>query len=80
MTVLRHTDKLGQVGVGQSLLGLLEPHPGHGEDLEALHHPGAREQVADQREGQGQGGVRRPRNLILEFINFHIETTCVNLK
>ena len=67
MTVLRHTDELGQVGVGQSLLGLLQPHPGHGEDLEALHHPGAREQVADQREGQGQGGVRRPRNLILEL-------------
>ena len=80
VTGLRHTDKLGQVGVGQSLLGLLQPHPGHGEDLEALHHPGAREQVADQREGQGQGGVRRPRNLIREFINIHIETTCLNLK
>ena len=80
MTVLRHTDELGQVGVCQSLLGLLEPHPGQGEDLEALHHPGAREQVADQREGQGQGGVRRPRNLIREFINIHIETTCLNLK
>ena len=80
MTVLRHTDKLGQVGVGQSLLGLLQPHPGQGEDLEALHHPGAREQVADQREGQGQGGVRRRRNLIREVINFHIETTCLDLR
>ena len=80
MTVLRHMDKLGQVGVGESLLGLLQPHPGEGEDLEALHHPGPGEQVADQREGHGQAGVRRRRYLIRGFIYCHIETTCPNLK
>ena len=80
MTVLRHMDKLGQVGVGESLLGLLQPHPGEGEDLEALHHPGPGEQVADQREGQGQAGGRRRRYLIRDLINCHIETTCPNLK
>ena len=79
MTVLGHMDKLRQVCVGQSLLGLLQPHPGEGEDLEALHHPGPGEQVADQREGHGQAGVRRRRYLIRGFIYCHIETTCPNL-